>query len=204
MTNMTNLTDAQAALLAAAAAAPDGAIDREGDPRTIASLIKKGCLIALPQGDGLGRLLITAAGRGALRADDAGEQTTATISDGAVPEPEVGVGDEIEQPQDPQMGAGTDQDDGQRDAGEPRELDAPATALATAKPLPKGKVGALIALLRQPTGATVEAMMEATGWQAHSVRGAMSGAIKKNLGLEVTSDKTDAGRVYRIKSETPA
>ena len=61
-----------------------------------------------------------------------------------------------------------------------------------------GKVGAMITLLRRPDGATVEAMMAATGWQAHSVRGAMSGAIKKDRGLVVTSDKTDAGRVYRI------
>ena len=41
-------------------------------------------------------------------------------------------------------------------------------------------------------------MMEATGWQAHSVRGAMSGAIKKDRGFPVISDKTDDSRVYRI------
>ena len=43
--------------------------------------------------------------------------------------------------------------------------------------------------------------MAATGWQAHSVRGAISGSIKKALGLEVLSEKTDAGRVYRIVAE---
>ena len=62
----------------------------------------------------------------------------------------------------------------------------------------KGKVGILIDLLRRPEGATVEAMMAATGWQAHSVRGAISGAIKKGKGLTVTADVTEAGRVYRI------
>jgi Protein of unknown function (DUF3489) len=41
-------------------------------------------------------------------------------------------------------------------------------------------------------------MMQATGWQAHSVRGALSGALKKKLGLTVSSDKTDSGRVYRV------
>jgi hypothetical protein len=42
-------------------------------------------------------------------------------------------------------------------------------------------------------------MQSATGWQAHSVRGAISGALKKKLGLEVTSEKIDGrGRVYRI------
>lgn len=67
-----------------------------------------------------------------------------------------------------------------------------------AKPEAKGKIGTVIELLRRPQGASVEAMMKATGWQAHSVRGAMSGAIKKERGLAVTSEKTDAGRIYRI------
>jgi len=63
---------------------------------------------------------------------------------------------------------------------------------------PKGKIAALIEMLRRSEGATVDAMMMATGWQKHSVRGAMSGAIKKDRGLAVTSEKTEAGRVYRI------
>ncbi len=69
-------------------------------------------------------------------------------------------------------------------------------AAASAAPKPKGKIGSLVDLLGQPGGTTVEAMMAATGWQAHSVRGAMSGAIKKGLGLAVVSETTDAGRVY--------
>ena len=64
---------------------------------------------------------------------------------------------------------------------------------------PKGKLGALVALLLRPQGATLAAMQDATGWQAHSVRGALSGTIKKKLGFEVVSEKTDAGRVYRIQ-----
>ncbi len=80
----------------------------------------------------------------------------------------------------------------------------PAAAPASAPTLPKGKVGALVDLLRQPGGTTVEAMMAATGWQAHSVRGALSGAIKKGLGLEVISEKTEAGRTYRVPAEVPA
>jgi hypothetical protein len=75
------------------------------------------------------------------------------------------------------------------------------TIVDPASPTPKGKIGALLDLLRQPDGATVEAMMAATGWQAHSVRGALSGAIKKKLGLAVTSEKTAAGRIYRIGPE---
>ena len=67
--------------------------------------------------------------------------------------------------------------------------------------LPKGKLGALIGLLKRPEGADVEEMMAATGWQAHSVRGAMSGALKKKLGLTIESEKSAAGRVYRIPAE---
>ncbi|MEC5291830.1 DUF3489 domain-containing protein [Aurantimonas sp. C2-6-R+9] len=57
----------------------------------------------------------------------------------------------------------------------------------------------LIAMLRAPDGATIEKIMAATGWQAHTVRGAMSGTLKKKLGLEVTSEKVEnRGRVYRM------
>ena len=57
----------------------------------------------------------------------------------------------------------------------------------------------LIAMLHAPDGATIAEIMDATGWQSHTVRGAMSGALKKKLGLEVTSEKVeDRGRVYKI------
>lgn len=69
---------------------------------------------------------------------------------------------------------------------------------------PRGKIGLLVALLRQTDGTTIDAMMHATGWQAHSVRGALSGSIKKALGLNLLSEKTDAGRVYRIADGTAA
>jgi hypothetical protein len=82
-------------------------------------------------------------------------------------------------------------------------LGAPDPARATqpveAPAAPKGKIGAIVALLRRPEGASVEAMMAATGWQAHSVRGAISGAIKKARGLTVASEKTEHGRTYRIE-----
>ena len=64
---------------------------------------------------------------------------------------------------------------------------------------PKGKLGALVALLLRPEGASLEAMQAATGWQAHSVRGAIAGSIKKKLGFAVTSEKSETGRVYRIQ-----
>jgi hypothetical protein len=80
---------------------------------------------------------------------------------------------------------------------------APATSGATPEarqPGPRGKIGRLIDLLRRPDGATLPDLMDATGWQAHSVRGAIAGAVKKKLGLRVVAQKSDAGRVYRIEA----
>jgi len=58
----------------------------------------------------------------------------------------------------------------------------------------------MIDLLRRPEGAGIEEITAATGWQSHTVRGAMSGALKKKLGLDITSEKTEErGRVYRIE-----
>ena len=56
-----------------------------------------------------------------------------------------------------------------------------------------------VALLRQPNGATLEALTSATGWQAHSVRGFLSGTVGKKMGLAVTSTKGEEGvRTYSI------
>jgi len=66
------------------------------------------------------------------------------------------------------------------------------------------KQAMLIAMLQAPTGATMEEIVAATGWQVHSARGAISGALGKKLGLVVTSAKeADRGRVYRIEQPAP-
>lgn len=63
----------------------------------------------------------------------------------------------------------------------------------------KSKQQQLIALLERPEGASIAELMEATGWQQHTVRGAMSGTLKKRLGLQIESVKTEgADRTYRI------
>jgi hypothetical protein len=63
---------------------------------------------------------------------------------------------------------------------------------------PESKQALLIAMLRRDEGATIEQIVEATGWQRHTCRGAISGALKKRLGLAVISGKIDGRRVYRI------
>jgi Protein of unknown function (DUF3489) len=65
------------------------------------------------------------------------------------------------------------------------------------------KQDAVLALLRQPSGASIEAMMKATGWQQHSVRGFLAGVVKKRLKLKLGSAKVDGGRVYRIAGAEP-
>jgi hypothetical protein len=57
----------------------------------------------------------------------------------------------------------------------------------------------MIDMLSRPEGATIEELAEATQWMGHTVRGAMSGALKKKMGLTITSEKADQrGRVYRL------
>jgi hypothetical protein len=60
------------------------------------------------------------------------------------------------------------------------------------------KLAALIAVLSTPRGATLAQMTALTGWQTHSVRGALAGALKKKRGLKIVSVKTGEERVYRI------
>ena len=64
---------------------------------------------------------------------------------------------------------------------------------------PKTKIAQLEAMLRRPNAATIEQIGKSLAWQTHSVRGAISGALKKKQGLTITNEKTDDGRrLYRI------
>ncbi len=86
-----------------------------------------------------------------------------------------------------------------------------ATATKEAKPKadatgPKGaregsKKAIVLEMLRRPAGATLADIQSATGWQAHSVRGFISGSLSKKMGIKVESFKTDAGRFYRIAAK---
>ena len=57
----------------------------------------------------------------------------------------------------------------------------------------------LIAMLKAPKGASIDEIVTAFGWQPHTVRGAIAGALKRKLGLNVVSEKSEGrGRIYRI------
>ena len=89
---------------------------------------------------------------------------------------------------------------------------APAALMSTAKSSsptsgePNSKQAAaaskqsrVITMLRSPNGTTIAAMMKATGWQQHSVRGFLAGIVRKKLKLKLDSKKIDGSRVYSIK-----
>ena len=74
-----------------------------------------------------------------------------------------------------------------------------ATPPARKRAASHNKTERVIALLERPEGATLKAIMRATGWQTHSVRGFISGQLKKKMGLKVRSLKREGERVYSIK-----
>jgi hypothetical protein len=83
------------------------------------------------------------------------------------------------------------------------EAETPQTEPTQAKPKPRAgtKQAMLIEMLEAPDGATIAEIAKATKWQPHTIRGAISGALKKRLGLTISSEKIEGrGRTYKIAS----
>jgi hypothetical protein len=76
----------------------------------------------------------------------------------------------------------------------------PATATKASPDLrnAQSKQDQIVALLRQPGGATLDRLVKATGWQKHSVRGFLAGTVRKKLKLPLRSEKIDGIRTYRV------
>jgi hypothetical protein len=86
----------------------------------------------------------------------------------------------------------------------PRKRPAPVSSKSASEP--HTKHDRIIAMLQSPAGATIAAIMTDTDWQQHSVRGFLAGIVRRKLGLDLVSEQTDKGRVYRIRDgkATPA
>ena len=79
----------------------------------------------------------------------------------------------------------------------PRPRSAPTSPKNSMRP--DTKHARIVAMLRSSAGATIASIMTATDWQQHSVRGFLAGVVRKKLGLNLVSEQTEKGRVYRIK-----
>lgn len=85
----------------------------------------------------------------------------------------------------------------------PSKATAPNETISS-KQRANSKQSDVIEMLRQPHGATIAAIMKATGWQQHSVRGFFAGVVRKQLGLALESQKPkDQDRMYRIAPTKP-
>lgn len=192
------LSDTQLTVLAAAARRPNlialplpERLKGGAAHKVVAALLAKGLLAEIPAGDapawregadGGVTLAATAAALDALgiETEDALPEEDAPVTV-AAPAPAAMTIDEAFEHAARETAAAND-------APSPRAV---ATRDGT-------KQATLIALLRRPEGATLAEMAEATNWQVHTCRGAMAGALKKRLGLEVTSEKTERGRAYKL------
>jgi hypothetical protein len=86
-----------------------------------------------------------------------------------------------------------------RKTAKPTSRKRPAPASSRSAAQSNTKHARIIGMLRMPTGTTIAAIMTATDWQQHSVRGFLAGVVRKKLGLNLVSEQTDKGRVYRIR-----
>jgi hypothetical protein len=188
---MTKLSDTQLVILSAASQREDGAIlpltiDLKGGAlqKVLASLERKDLIARMgePRGDELPPLCITCAG---LEAIGVAPEDLRSPDSGADEAPFVEV-------TDAPQGAAAAQEPAPAGQEVPASAPAPeaAPAAKTRAPRANTKQARMIELLKRPEGATVEQIAAAIGWQKHTIRGAISGALKKKLGLTIEATRT--------------
>jgi hypothetical protein len=162
----------------------------------------------LPEPDGRGVLLfITAAGADAIGIEPEAVPYAFNEGTNSAGEPAAGLPSAAEAtPAGASRKRGrpkaTEPAEAPKKRGRPKKAAAEPAAPAPRKARDDTKQAQLIAMLRRKEGATIAQIVGATGWQPHTVRGAFAGALKKKLGLTVTSEKVEGGqRVYRLPAE---
>jgi hypothetical protein len=208
---MTKLSDTQAVILSTASQRDDGAVlplpatlKLSGGALTkvLGSLKAKGLIEqqGAPRGDDPPPLCITRAGLEAIGvAEDEPDSTPAPVTDApqGVPDAqEAGTaGQEPQGPTEPAQAAkapATAKGKAKLKSRPKAKAAEPGKAASTDKPTPRAgtKQAQMIELLRRPEGATVAQIAAATGWQHHTIRGAIAGALKKKLKLNVEATRT--------------
>ena len=181
---MSTLTPTQIEVLTAAADRPDGSVHplparlpSGAQKKVLASLLSRHLIFETPVGDEIVHRL-TVDGYAAVGRECA-------LPEPITPDPEI---EAAVAAIEAEWGPGQAEPDPQPDVVERR--------LRTRD---NSKQAAVIAMLQRPEGATVAQICASTGWQSHTARGCLAGALKKKLGLTITSEKaTGRDRVYRI------
>jgi Protein of unknown function (DUF3489) len=183
---MTKLSDTQAVILSTASQREDGAvlplpetlkIKGSALDKVLGSLKAKALIdhLGAPRGDNPAPLRITRAGLEAIgvETEDDAQAGPSAADKGAPPAGADGAAAPAKGKAKPKAGKAS-------------------KAAPAEKPTPRAgtKQGLMIEMLKRPEGATVEQIAEATGWQHHTIRGAISGALKKKLGLSVEATRT--------------
>jgi hypothetical protein len=144
-------------------------------------------------------------GRHGTAAQAATRNASATMVKPEAPQPPAEAAKGNPRPARKRLPVGAHRPDVAKNAPRTGEKATGAKGARKAKPQPTVRAGSkketVLALLRRSQGATLAQMMKATGWQSHSVRGFLSGTLRKKMNLKVKSGKHDNGeRVYSIRS----
>ena len=199
---MTRLSDTQLVILSAAAQRADLSVLPLPDSLTLKggalnkvmdSLRNRGLIRVLGGDGGPERVVITSEGMAAIGVE-ADDNEAPAAADTAPTSAEADSAADAPAPASEANGAKTRaKSKPARGKGKAKASQAaPAAGEPTAKPTPRAgtKQALMIELLKRPEGATVEQIAAATGWQHHTIRGAISGALKKKLGLTVEATRT--------------